>query len=121
MPLASDGKRLFPVTQTNSYGRIMLARQMEIHDELLQKAPVLIDDKMDPIYLRQMQVLRKAERWKPSYNQMKRRQDDDIVMTNLIRDAQCTCSNRLDGHIMRFRELRQRHPNYIPGFLKKYE
>jgi len=29
-------------------------------------------------------------------------------MSNLIRDAACTCDNGLDAHIMRFRELRSR-------------
>merc|ERR1712166_861740 len=42
-------------------------------------------------------------------------------MTNLIRDAKCTSVNRLDGHILCFRELRQKHPNFIPGWLKRYE
>merc|ERR1712166_962392 len=71
--------------------------------------------------MRQMQVLHKAERFRPSYNQMKQRHDDDIVMSNLIRDAKSTCTNRLDGHILRFKELRQKHPNFVPGWLKRYE
>jgi len=121
MPLASDGKRLFPVENTNSYGRVMIERQREIHDDLIGRAPTVVSDKVLPIYMRQMQVLHKAERFKPSYNQMKQRQDDDIVMTNLIRDAKCTSINQLDGHILRFRELRQKHPNFIPGWLKRYE
>jgi len=121
MPLASDGKRLFPIEQTNSYGRVMLDRQREIHDDLIGRAPLVVEDRVKPIYMKQLQVLHKAERFKPSYNQMKQRQDDDIVMTNLIRDAKCTSVNRLDGHILRFRELRQKHPNFIPGWLKRYE
>jgi len=121
MPLASDGKRLFPVEQTNSYGRVMIERQREIHDDLIGRAPLVVEDRVKPIYMKQLQVLHKAERFKPSYNQMKQRQDDDIVMTNLIRDAKCTSINRLDGHILRFRELRQKHPNFIPGWLKRYE
>lgn len=121
MPLASEGIQLFPVSQTNSYGRIMIAKQMETHDHLISSAPTLVNDKVDPIYMRQMDVLHKAERFRPSYNQMKKRHDDDIVMSNLIRDAKCTCENRLDGHILRFKELRQKHPNFIPGWLKRYE
>jgi len=121
MPLASDGKRLFPVEQTNSYGRVMIQRQKEIHDDLIGRAPLVVQDRVEPIYMKQLQVLHKAERFKPSYNQMKQRQDDDIVMSNLIRDAKCTSVNKLDGHILRFRELRQKHPNFIPGWLKRYE
>jgi len=99
----------------------MLDRQREIHDDLIGRAPLVVEDRVKPIYMKQLQVLHKAERFKPSYNQMKQRQDDDIVMTNLIRDAKCTSVNRLDGHILRFRELRQKHPNFIPGWLKRYE
>merc|ERR1711907_396716 len=121
MPLASDGVQLFPVSQTNSYGRIMIAKQMETHDDLVSRAPTIVNDKVDAIYMRQMQILHKAERFRPSYNQMKQRHDDDIVMSNLIRDAKCTCENRLDGHILRFKELRQKHPNFVPGWLKRYE
>lgn len=121
MPLASDGTQLFPVSQTNSYGRIMIAKQMDTHEDLVAKAPTIVNAKVAPIYMRQMQVLHKAERFKPSYNQMKQRHDDDIVMANLIRDAKCTCTNRLDPHILRFKELRQKHPNFIPGWLKRYE
>lgn len=121
MPLASDGTQLFPVSQTNSYGRIMIAKQMDTHDELIMKAPAVVKDTIAPIYMRQMQVLRKAERYKPSYNQMKQRHDDDIVMSNLIRDARSTCGARLDPHVLRFKELRQKHPNFMPGWLKRYE
>merc|ERR1711907_76547 len=121
MPLASDGAQLFPVSQTNSYGRVMIAKQMETHDDLVSRAPTIVNDKVDAIYMRQMQILHKAERFRPSYNQMKQRHDDDIVMSNLIRDAKCTCENRLDGHILRFKELRQKHPNFVPGWLKRYE
>lgn len=99
----------------------MIAKQMDTHEELVAKAPTVVNDRVAPIYLRQMQVLHKAERFKPSYNQMKQRHDDDIVMANLIKDARCTCENRLDGHILRFKELRQKHPNFVPGWLKRYE
>jgi len=44
-----------------------------------------------------------------------------IVMANLIRDAKCTSENKLDAHILRFRELRQKHPNHMPGWLEQYE
>ena len=50
--------------------------QMRTHDHLIMKAPPLIDDKMERVYLRQMQILRKAERFRPSYNIMKQRHDD---------------------------------------------
>lgn len=121
MPLASDGKALFPVSMTNSYGRIMIGKQMRTHDHLIMAAPTLVEDKVDPIYMRQMEILHKAERFRPSYNIMKQRHDDDIVMANLIRDAVCTCENKLDAHILRFRELRQKHPNHMPGWLEQYE
>ena len=42
-------------------------------------------------------------------------------MSNLIRDSKCTCENTLDAHILRFRELRQKHPNHMPGWLESYE
>ena len=42
-------------------------------------------------------------------------------MSNLIRDSRCTCDNQLDAHILRFRELRQKHPNHMPGWLESYE
>lgn len=121
MPMASEGKQLFPVSQTNSYGRIMIDKQMRTHDHLIQKAPTVVSDRVRPIYMKQMDILHKAERFRPSYNIMKQRHDDDIVMANLIRDAQCTCENQLDGHILRFRELRQKHPNHMPGWLEQYE
>jgi len=119
--MASEGKQLFPVSMTNSYGRVMIDKQMKTHDHLIMKAPHLIDDAIDPVYMKQMDILHKAERFRPSYNIMKQRHDDDIVMANLIRDAQCTCDNKLDAHILRFRELRQKHPNHMPGWLEKYE
>lgn len=121
MPLASEGTQLFPVSMTNSYGRIMINKQMSTHDHLIMGAPHLVDDQVKPIYMKQMKILHKAERFRPSYNIMKQRHDDDIVMANLIRDAQCTCENKLDAHIMRFRELRSKHPNHLPGWLEKYE
>jgi len=119
--MASEGKTLFPVSQTNSYGRIMIGKQMRTHDHLIMKAPHLVEDKVASIYMRQMEILHKAERFRPSYNIMKQRHDDDIVMANLIRDASCTCENKLDAHILRFRELRQKHPNHMPGWLEQYE
>jgi len=121
MPLASDGLQLFPVSQTNSYGRTIIGKQMKTHDHLVMKAPAVVIDRVHPIYMRQMDILHKAERFRPSYNVMKQRHDDDIVMANLIRDARCTCENQLDAHILRFRELRQKHPNHMPGWLEQYE
>jgi len=121
MPLASDGRQMFPVSQTNSYGRTMINKQMKTHDHLIMKAPALVNDKVAGIYMKQMDILHKAERFRPSYNIMKQRHDDDIVMANLIRDAQCTCDRDLDAHILRFRELRQKYPNHIPGWLERYE
>jgi len=121
MPLSSDGNQLFPVSQTNSYGRTMLVKQMETHDHVICRAPAVVGDRVAPIYMKQMKILHKAERFRPSYNIMKQRHDDDIVMANLIRDARCTSENQLDGHILRFRELRQKHPNHMPGWLEQYE
>lgn len=99
----------------------MLVKQMETHDHLICKAPPVVHDRVAPIYMKQMKILHKAERFRPSYNIMKQRHDDDIVMANLIRDARCTSENQLDGHILRFRELRQKHPNHMPGWLESYE
>lgn len=121
MPLASDGQQLFPVSMSNSYGRIMIGKQMKTHDHLIMRAPPVVGDKIKPIFMRQMKILHKAERFRPSYNIMKQRHDDDIVMANLIRDARCTSENQLDGHILRFRELRAKHPNHMPGWLEQYE
>merc|ERR1711990_1017958 len=99
----------------------MIDKQMKTHEHLIQKAPTVVGDRIKPLFLRQMEILHKAERFRPSYNIMKQRHDDDIVMANLIRDAACTCENKLDAHILRFRELRQKHPNHMPGWLEQYE
>ena len=49
---------------------------------------LIIDDyRLDPKYAKLSDVLLRAERYKPSYNQQKMKDDDDIVMANLIRDA----------------------------------
>ena len=78
---------------------------METHDHVICRAPAVVGDRVAPIYMKQMKILHKAERFRPSYNIMKQRHDDDIVMANLIRDARCTSENQLDGHILRFREV----------------
>jgi len=121
MPTASEGKRSFPVVQTNSYGRDMLKKYSRAHDTLVQSAPVVVHDKIDPIYSKQMEILHKAERFRPSYNIMKQRHDDDIVMSNLIRDAGTACDHHLDAHVLRFRELRRKHPNHKPCWAEQYE
>merc|ERR1712054_229613 len=113
--------QLFPVKQTNSYGRTMINKYAKSHDKLVMSAPIVVDDKVKPIYIKQMDILHKAERFRPSYNIMKERHDDDIVMANLIRDARTACDDHLDGHVLRFRELRQKHPNHMPGWAEKYE
>merc|ERR1712086_199024 len=52
---------------------------------------------------------------------MKQRADDDIVMAQLIRDAKGRCEHKLDDHVERFRELRQKHPNHLPNRQEQYE
>jgi len=121
MPLASDGRLSFPVKQTSAYGRTMLAKQQNMHDKLVMAASGVVHDRMPPIYMRQIELLAKAERFKPSYNQMKQRCDDDIVMANLIRDATARVEHRLDGHVQRFRELRAKFPNHLPNRQEQYE
>jgi len=88
MPLASAGKMLtFPVETTNSYGRDMITETMRVHDHLIENAPILINNKIDPVYMNQMETMHARERWKPSYNEVKRMADDDILLAHLIRDA----------------------------------
>lgn len=124
MPLASDTKTSFGLSRTNPYGRSLLARQSQFHDKLVADAwmaPPIVEDKVLPIYMKQMETLHKAERFKPSYNQMKERLAQDLVMTQLLRDARPTSRHTLHKHTLKFRELRSRHPAYEPTFLEKYE
>ena len=121
MPLSCEGREKgFPVNSTNSYGRMMIKEQMRVHDELIESAPTLIDTKVAPVYLRQMEIQHAQERWRPSYNEQKRRADDDILLANLIRDSHHMLDDRLDAHILRFREHRAKNPRHKLSWLQAF-
>ena len=63
----------------------MWCLQMKTHDHLIIKAPVVVSDRIQPIYMRQMDILHKAERFRPSYNVMKQRHDDVRLLPLLLR------------------------------------
>jgi len=99
---------------------MMIDEQMRVHDELLESAPILVENKIDPVYMRQMEILHNQERWRPGYNEQKRRIDDDILLSNLIRDAAPQLDCRLDAHILRFREHRAKNPRHKLSWLQAF-
>jgi len=113
--------QLFPTKQTNSYGRSMITRFAIGHENLIGRASVVVDDRLQPSYKKFSQTLRAAERHLPPYNIVKEMEDQDIMLSNMIRDACTACDDHLDAHIMRFRELRQKHPNHEPCWAEQYE
>jgi len=121
MPLASAGNVLFPVTSTTAYGRKMIEKQSRMHHKLVGRAGHKVEARVKPIFMKQLTKLHNAKRHLPNYSEMRQRADDDIVMANLIRDAHCACEHRIDGHVMRFRDLRQKYPNHLPSYLEQHE
>jgi len=121
MPLMSGKMMGFGVEMTTTHGRAMIERQRYLHVDMVGRAPTVVEDRVLPIYMRQMKILHEAERFKPSFNQMKARQEEDSVMTNLLRDARPTSSHRLDMRTVNFRELRRNHPNFTDSALVKHD
>merc|ERR1711865_240718 len=124
MPLASDTKVSFSVSRLNPYGRNMLARQLMQHDKLVAAAwmaPPVVEDKVLPIFMKQMESLHNAERFLPSYNQMQERAAQDLVMTKLLQDARPTSRHALDKRTVKFHQLRRKNPTHLPTFLERYE
>ena len=104
MPLMSGRMTGFGVEMTTTHGRAMIERQVGLmlmihalvclnrafvvlccdragvqrflHDDMVGRAPTVVEDRVLPIYMRQMKILHEAERFKPSFNQMKAQQEE---------------------------------------------
>jgi len=121
MPLLASNPDWFPIETANPYGRTMVATQMKMHNDMWQTTKAKVEHEIEPKYMKVMDILHRAERFRPSYNQQKEKADDDIVMANLIRDATTRCEDHLDAHVLRFRELRKKCPNHLPSWNEQTE
>lgn len=107
--------------QTNSYGRIMIRKQMKLHNNLVQTAAIQVDDQIDERVEKQMMVFHAAQRYKESYNVMQKRQEDDLVLSKLIDTAQSACDTKLSAHTIRFKQFRATKPTWEPSWLQRTE
>lgn len=110
----------FPISQTNSYGRMMIRKQMDTHDHLIHHAGSRTDAWISRVAADQMEYNRKLEKWRPGYNALQRKARTDEILANLISTATHRCDTELDGHIVRFKENRARNPVYKPGWLEAF-
>jgi len=113
--------RSFPVEQTNSYGRIMIRKQMKMHNSLVRTANVKVEDKIDSRVEKQMEVFHKAERFKDPYMVVMKRIEDDAVLNRLIAGAQSACDTQLSAHALRFKKLRAAKASWEPSYLQRTE
>jgi len=110
----------FPIVQTNNYGRMMIQKQMDTHDLLIEHTHTRTDAWISRIAADQMAYNRKLEKWRPGYAALQRKARTDEILASLISTATHRCDTELDEHILRFKENRARNPVFKPGWLEAY-
>lgn len=110
----------FPILRTNSYGRMMICAQMNTHDRLIRNAKGRTDCFISKFAEDQIEYNRMLEKWRPGYNELQRKAQDDEILADLIASATHRCDTELDPHIKRFKKNRAKNPRYKPGWLESY-
>jgi len=95
--------------------------QMQQHEHIIRKARHQIDDRIPHVFLHVSETMKAACKYKPSYQLMKQREEDDKVLSGLIRDTRGRCDHQLDKHTEHFRMLRKMKPNHLPSTATLYE
>ena len=103
------------VDASSGYGRSLIDRHMEMHEELIDRAQPLTACHMSAISAERMRFRRQEQIWRPSFNELRRRQLDDELLAELINNSTSYLNMKLDPHIIAFKKHRMKHPNFLPG------
>lgn len=113
----------FAPSPDSKAGRGYFYKQMEAHNNLVNKAKPVSDCHIDPFVEQYSEWMAKSCRWKLDWNQERARIASDNILKEQIQKIQegkvCTTDCSPSRRCEKYREQRRKRPTWVPGWTEK--